>query len=1481
MLRNIALISLFVAVVAWANTYTPGQGEQPVLGKMRSNFIAAPGPNQKMISILDLDGTFVKSITESGSDYLFTFQNADNTEGTMTISVSGTGRTDAQIQAIVGGMVTANTETGGIRIDYDQGTQKLNIFSALPDTALAIRDDMLDSLLQVRGDMVAIPDPSAARDGRILTVSQDDDGINDGVYVLAENTGSGSAEMASSAIGAEWARTNNLRTGTHNTNVNNIQWTVDADAPTGSRAQILSGADQLYIVRENLPSAVVGLWVALYANGISAAPDPTRLFIEFSAETDPEDRFLLFTDPSGDAPDEASITFSVIPNRFDTNANKVATIISIRVTSGTGDILPDGAYIAVHPAVAAGGTGLTQQQLTDAVTPLQQADVSLGGRIDNEEDARVAADMSFGQQLGAFAAVTAEVFPSEITNIDALEQSFTVAFDPIKGGSLPTGTTSVRVLLQSAQHTTATINANTRYMAISVDNAELLALKNSGRLTNATTHVNLSFLFTNASGTVVGTAASSIQINDNNFPQSKRAADASVASSIAAEETRATAALNAMRDQLSTVDQGISDEVEALRTRLSSEELKTIDTPHRGTALPVNPKAGDLFYLTEEIIIAPSAPHSIAIPSLNRSDLYGFTEIGGIGPSSLIPDNGRRSIFDLSLGTGTWVDANFSGNAYYFLEISGSTNDYVRKWTNFPRRRDPSGDITLPNGDWRGIFTTENHVFVINGTSRSVNAFDRTSGAAATSHNITLPAGSYHTAIKSGQLILFPDSGAGQVIVYSVNTNGTLRRRSSLDFSLGTGVWTASAYYQLEKESAAIVYFYNSVTKMAQAWKYQTQNYDVAPTRSTRYDIDLSGQGTYRGLLIDGNILFAVNDIDGFDRAEGWLLSILNKPPVLGTNQLAAAWFPKSGQPREGRLHVAYNVSWPTGGAALNQIDISLGQHYYDYSTRALVQIGSDITVGTNTFRVMAERDENPTTKPLLTNVVNGNNIHLGLHFSSIGYATEQGTFTASQSRSAGDYRGTDDGHWARWYPPADETSAGISEEDQEKLDRYGDNPAANPSTHTGDFVLISPYTNIIYAPATATSLSLDAGEIMVGSGVHDNSILIHLAAIDAEAGDYISEGVIISIETASNVIDSGILTNVANPGGENKYVIGVQGDFTAIAAYTGNVTISFVSKIAQSLAAAQNPPVASREEAIAGTATDPRLWSPEQVKTAVQALAAPVTSDNFGGPHLPNAIYEGQEFLLTANDVTGGAHEHSATFYPVVLGTGVAGHSLVSLRGAGIPYNVLGTPTSQLPNFPDIFNAARLVAVVTRNEEQHYIFRETGLTVGGVVYTPTHVRYNYRASSGRAGMNLISTYTIGGNAYRDYGAVGAVVDPSETVFGPWTFSIEFSGDDGSKAFLDTDGTIDATAPVSFAAGRYAASGSPLRWFKMYLAREPNVLVAWNISGTAAQTLTLPANYALWDELHLIYEDNNSSEEFVFFPTSAFSANFSSFGEKC
>ena len=85
-LRAALVAALFVSLCQ-AQTYRPGQVQIPIAGPLRST-----SPSQvegrKMVSVLDLDGAFVKSITIGG---LVTLQLTNNTEAMVQLSGSGGG----------------------------------------------------------------------------------------------------------------------------------------------------------------------------------------------------------------------------------------------------------------------------------------------------------------------------------------------------------------------------------------------------------------------------------------------------------------------------------------------------------------------------------------------------------------------------------------------------------------------------------------------------------------------------------------------------------------------------------------------------------------------------------------------------------------------------------------------------------------------------------------------------------------------------------------------------------------------------------------------------------------------------------------------------------------------------------------------------------------------------------------------------------------------------------------------------------------------------------------------------------------------------------------------------------------------------------------------------------------------------------------------------------------------------------------------
>ena len=126
----LALVVILPAIVFAQPTFQQNQGYEPQFLPIRSGY-RNTSPGRKMIDVRDLDGLFVKSITDSGSGNVFTvtYQDASNVERTLTFTVTvGNG----DITAVIGG--NGVTVVGG-----DSGDATVNVdnpFTAAEDTKL-------------------------------------------------------------------------------------------------------------------------------------------------------------------------------------------------------------------------------------------------------------------------------------------------------------------------------------------------------------------------------------------------------------------------------------------------------------------------------------------------------------------------------------------------------------------------------------------------------------------------------------------------------------------------------------------------------------------------------------------------------------------------------------------------------------------------------------------------------------------------------------------------------------------------------------------------------------------------------------------------------------------------------------------------------------------------------------------------------------------------------------------------------------------------------------------------------------------------------------------------------------------------------------------------------------------------------------------------------------------------------------------------
>ena len=95
------LVAVLMAGFSWAQTYEGGALEIPISGQLRSSYVPGGDADTKMVLAEDLDGAFVKSITNAG---VATVQLDDNTESTVTLALGGGGGglTTAQVQSVVG-----------------------------------------------------------------------------------------------------------------------------------------------------------------------------------------------------------------------------------------------------------------------------------------------------------------------------------------------------------------------------------------------------------------------------------------------------------------------------------------------------------------------------------------------------------------------------------------------------------------------------------------------------------------------------------------------------------------------------------------------------------------------------------------------------------------------------------------------------------------------------------------------------------------------------------------------------------------------------------------------------------------------------------------------------------------------------------------------------------------------------------------------------------------------------------------------------------------------------------------------------------------------------------------------------------------------------------------------------------------------------------------------------------------------------------
>ena len=90
MKRILAAVMIAAASLAGAQSYTGSETPSavPISGPLRSTWVPEAG-DVRMLDVDDLDGAFVKTVTEASGTVTVTYQEGDNSPGTLTFTVGG------------------------------------------------------------------------------------------------------------------------------------------------------------------------------------------------------------------------------------------------------------------------------------------------------------------------------------------------------------------------------------------------------------------------------------------------------------------------------------------------------------------------------------------------------------------------------------------------------------------------------------------------------------------------------------------------------------------------------------------------------------------------------------------------------------------------------------------------------------------------------------------------------------------------------------------------------------------------------------------------------------------------------------------------------------------------------------------------------------------------------------------------------------------------------------------------------------------------------------------------------------------------------------------------------------------------------------------------------------------------------------------------------------------------------------------------
>jgi len=148
------------------------------------------------------------------------------------------------------------------------------------------------------------------------------------------------------------------------------------------------------------------------------------------------------------------------------------------------------------------------------------------------------------------------------------------------------------------------------------------------------------------------------------------------------------------------------------------------------------------------------------------------------------------------------------------------------------------------------------------------------------------------------------------------------------------------------------------------------------------------------------------------------------------------------------------------------------------------------------------------------------------------------------------------------------ETSGGLSPDQEAKLGRYPDNPAATPAAHLEPYSLVGDYSTATYVQVAFDSFNIDPGKVMIApasQGGTRHGVVIGLRPEDLDSVDYVEVGLSFMMLRASDngVIASGNAASVSSNAGNTVLLVSISDHTVVSFGADVPVRIEFGNKIA------------------------------------------------------------------------------------------------------------------------------------------------------------------------------------------------------------------------------------------------------------------------------------------------------------------------------